>query len=341
MSAFQAFLSTMLAVTEAPAPFRWGILGVARINRALVGPLASNGHQLLAIASRSFDRARHYAEAQGIPRAYGSYEELLADPDLDAVYIPLPHSMHVEWAEKAAEAKKHVLVEKPISLDGAGVRTLQSAARTHDVIITEAFMYRHHPLVARARELAHDGTIGRLQGVRGTFSFVLDRPADTRLDPEYGGGSVWDVGCYPISFARTIVGQRPVAVQAVANWSPGRIDLSFWGQLQFPDDIVAHVHSSFESPFKTEMEIIGSEGRLVIRHPFKPEPTETIEVMKANETYTITVEGPSLYQGEVDDVRDAARAGRPPLVTLEDSLDNVDTLTALLRAARNGGTVEP
>ena len=166
-------------------------------------------------------------------------------------------------------------------------------------------------------------------------SCSIDR-ADTRLDPEYGGGSVWDVGCYPVSFARTIVGQRPVSVQAVANWSPGKIDLSFWGQLQFPDDIVAHVHSSFESPFKTEMEIIGSEGRLVIRHPFKPEPTETIEVMKANEAYTITVEGPSLYQGEVDDVRDAARAGRPPLVTLEDSLDNVDTLTALLRAARSG-----
>ena len=119
-----AFLSTMLPVTEAPAPFRWGILGVARINRALVGPLASNGHQLLAIASRSVERARTYAEAQGIARAYGSYEELLADPDIDAVYIPLPHSMHVEWAEKAAQAGKHVLVEKPISLDGAGVRTL-------------------------------------------------------------------------------------------------------------------------------------------------------------------------------------------------------------------------
>ena len=326
-------------MTETPAPFRWGILGVARINRALVGPLAANGHQLLAIASRSAERARTYAETQGIARAYGSYEELLADPDLDAVYIPLPHSMHVEWAEKAAQAGKHVLVEKPISLDGGGVRTLQAAARTHGVVITEAFMYRHHPLVAKARELAHDGTIGRLQGVRGTFSFVLDRAFDTRLVPEFGGGSLWDVGCYPVSFARTIVGRRPLSVQAVANWGPGVVDLSFFGQLQFPDNVVAQVHSSFESPFKTEMEIIGSEGRLVIRHPFKPEPTETIEVMKAHETYTVTVEGPSLYQGEVDDVRDAARAGREPLVTLEDSLDNVDTLTALLEAARSGTTV--
>jgi len=327
-------------VTDSSAPFRWGILGVARINRSLVGPLASNGHQLLAIASRSIERARAYAEAQGIPRAYGSYEELLADPDIDAVYIPLPHSMHVEWAEKAAEARKHVLVEKPISLDGAGVRTLQSAARQHDVVITEAFMYRHHPLVARARELAHDGTIGRLQGVRGTFSFVLDRLSDTRLDPALGGGCLWDVGCYPVSFARTMVGARPVSVTAAANWSPARIDLSFFGQIVFPDDIVAHVHSSFESPFKTEMEVIGSEGRLLIRHPFKPEPTETIEVMTATETYTVTVDGPPLYQGEVDDVRDAARAGRPPLVTLEDSLDNVDTLTALLKSARSGNPVE-
>ncbi|WP_157899581.1 Gfo/Idh/MocA family protein [Luteitalea pratensis] len=326
-------------MTESPAPFRWGILGVARINRALVGPLASNGHQLLAIASRSVERARTYAETQGIARAYGSYEALLGDPDIDAVYIPLPHSMHVEWAVKAAEARKHVLVEKPISLDGAGVRVLMSAARTHDVVITEAFMYRHHALVARARELAHDGTIGRLQGVRGTFSFVLDRAFDTRLVPEFGGGSLWDVGCYPVSFARTIVGHRPLSVQAVANWGAGEIDLSFFGQLQFPGGVVAQVHSSFESPFKTEVEIIGSEGRLLVRHPFKPEPTETIEVMKANEAYTVTVDGPLLYQGEVDDVRDAARAGRAPLVTLEDSLDNVDTLTALLQAARSGNTV--
>ena len=329
----------MLRVTEAPAPFRWGILGVARINRSLVGPLAANGHQLLAVASRNIERAQGYADSQGIPRAYGSYEALLGDPDIDAVYIPLPHSMHVEWAEKAAEAGKHVLVEKPIALEGSGVRTLQSAARTYDVIITEAFMYRHHPLVAKARELAHDGTIGRLQGVRGTFSFALDRPADTRLDPEFGGGSLWDVGCYPVSFARTIIGQRPLSVQAAANWSPAKIDLSFWGQLQYPDDIVAHVHSSFESPFKTEMEIIGSEGRLLIKHPFKPEPTETIEVMTATETYTVSVDGPPLYQGEVDDVRDAARTGRAPLVTLDDSLDNVETLTALLRAARGGNTV--
>jgi predicted dehydrogenase len=329
----------MLPMTETSAPFRWGILGVARINRSLVGPLSANGHQLLAIASRSIDRARSYAEAHTIARAYGSYEALLADADLDAVYIPLPHSMHVQWAALAAAAGKHVLVEKPMSLDGAGVRTLQAAARQHGVVITEAFMYRHHPLVAKVRELAHDGTIGRLQGVRGTFSFVLDRPTDTRFDPDHGGGSLWDVGCYPVSFARTIVGARPVSVQALARWSPNGIDLSFFGQVLFPDDVVAQVHSSFESPFKTEMEVVGSDGRLLIRRPFKPEPIETIEVTKAAGTFTVTVEGPPLYQGEVDDVRAAAREGRPPLVTLEDSLDNVDTLTALLDAARRGTTV--
>ncbi len=326
-------------VTETPVPFRWGILGVARINRSLVGPLASNGHQLLAIASRTLERAREYAAAQGIPRAYGSYEALLADPEIDAVYIPLPHSMHVEWSVKAAAAGKHVLVEKPASLDAAGIGLLQAAAREHGVVITEAFMYRHHPIVAMARQLAHDGTIGRLQGVRGTFSFVLDRPGDTRFDVEHGGGSLWDVGCYPVSFARTIVGAPPISVQAVAAWSSAGIDMSFFGQLRFPDEVVAQVHSSFESPFKTEIEIVGSEGRLLIRHPFKPETTETIEVSTADGTRTVTVEGPPLYQGEVDDVRDAAREGRAPLVTLADSLDNVDTLQALAAAARSGETV--
>jgi predicted dehydrogenase len=157
--------------------------------------------------------------------------------------------------------------------------------------------------------------------------------------PELGGGSLWDVGCYPVSFARTIIGGRPLSVQAVARWGAPDVDMSFFGQLRFPGDVVAQVHSSFESPFRTEIEIIGSEGRLLVRHPFKPEPVETIEVMKAHETYTVTVEGPLLYQGEVDDVREAARSGRAPLVTLEDSLDNVDTLTALLEAARSGNTV--
>ena len=326
-------------VTETPVPFRWGILGVARINRSLVGPLASNGHRLLAIASRTLERAREYAAAQQIPRAYGSYEALLADPEIDAVYIPLPHSMHVEWSVKAAAAGKHVLVEKPASLDAAGIVLLQAAAREHGVVITEAFMYRHHPIVAVARQLAHDGTIGRLQAVRGTFSFVLDRPGDTRLDVEHGGGSLWDVGCYPASFARTIVGARPISVQAVAAWSSAGVDMSFFGQLRFPDEVVAQVHSSFESPFKTEIEIVGSEGRLLIRHPFKPETVETIEVSTADGTRTVTVEGPPLYQGEVDDVRDAAREGRAPLVTLADSLDNVDTLQALAAAARSGETV--
>ncbi len=330
---------TMLPMTEAPVPFRWGILGVARINRSLVGPLGSNGHQLLAIASRDSERARTYAEAQGIPRAYGSYEQLLADADIDAVYIPLPHSMHVEWAVKSAAAGKHVLIEKPASLDAAGIGLMQAAAREHGVVITEAFMYRHHPLVATARQLAHDGTIGRLQGVRGTFSFVLDRSGDTRLVPEHGGGSLWDVGCYPVSFARTIVGTRPDSVQAVAAFSSAGVDLSFFGQLRFPGGVVAHVHSSFESPFRTEMEIIGSEGRLLIPHPCKPTPTETIEVLTADGASTVTVEGPPLYQGEVDDVRDAAREGRAPLVTLADSLDNVETLQALAAAARSGETV--
>ena len=326
-------------MTDSSSPFRWGILGVARINRALIEPLSANGHQLIGIASRHIDRARTYAESRGIPRAYGSYEALLDDPDIDAVYIPLPNSMHVEWAVRAAEANKHVLCEKPIAIDSAGVRTLQAAARKYDVVITEAFMYRHHPLVARARELARDGTIGRLQGVRGTFSFVLDRPGDVRFLPELGGGSLWDVGCYPVSFARTIVGARPLTVQGAATWAPGDVDLSFFGQLQFPDNVVAQVHSSFESPFKTEIEIVGSEGRLLIRHPFKPEPTETIEVMTARDTYDVSVNGRPLYQGEVDDVRDAARARRPPLVTLDDSLDNVETLVALLEAARSGETV--
>ncbi len=329
----------MAGVTDIAAPFCWGILGVARINRSLVGPLRQGRHQLVAVASRSLDRARAYADAQGIPTAYGSYADLIADPAVDAVYIPLPNSMHVEWAVKAAAAGKHVLCEKPIALDATGIRQMQEAARTHGVVITEAFMYRHHPLVAKVTALAHDGTIGRLQGIRGTFSFPLDRPGDTRFDAGLGGGSLWDVGCYPVSFARTVAAARPLAVQGAAAWSEGDVDLSFFGQLHFPGNVFAQIHCSFESPFKTEVEVIGSEGRLLIRHPFKPEITETIEVQRGDEHTTVAVDGPPLYQGEVDDVAEAARTGRPPLVTLADSLDNTETLVALLEAARTGATV--
>lgn len=319
--------------------FRWGILGVARINRALVGPLATGRHQLRAIASRTAARAEAYAAEHGIPHAYGSYEALLADPEIDAVYIPVPNSFHAELSIAAARAGKHVLCEKPLALSGDEVRAIAEAASANGVVVTEAFMYRHHPIVTRIRTLIAEGAIGRVLGVYGVFSFVHDRPGDVRFDPALGGGSLWDVGCYPVGFARTILGERPVTAQGVAQWSERGVDLSFFGQLTFPSGIVAQVVSSFESPFRTEMDVTGTAGRLRVTHAFKPREQEQLELIVGDQVTVIDVPGPPLYQGQVDDVAEAATTGRPPLVTLEDSRDNVEALAALLESARTGRTV--
>lgn len=329
----------MAAVTSDERPFRWGILGVARINRVQLVPLSTGRHRLVAVASRTVARAEAYAAEHGIPRPYGSYDALLADPEIDGVYIPVPNSLHAELTIRAARAGKHVLCEKPLALSADEVRAIADAAEANGVVVTEAFMYRHHPVVSRTRALLQDGVIGRVVGVTGVFSFMHDRPADVRFDPALGGGSLWDVGCYPVSFARTVLGQRPVAVQGAAAWSARGVDLTFFGQLIFDDGVVAQVMSSFEAPFRTGMEVIGTEGRLRVPHPFKPQERDVIEVIRDDTTEVVEVEGPPLYQGQADDLADAARSGRAPLVTLEDSLANTETLVGLLEAARSGATI--
>ena len=329
----------MSGVTAIDTSFRWGILGVARINRALIAPLNTGRHRLVAVASRTAERAEAYAAEHGIARAFGSYDALLADPDIDAVYIPVPNSLHAELSIRAARAGKHVLCEKPLALSADEVRAIQDAATANGVVVTEAFMYRHHPVVSHTRTLLQQGVIGRVIGLRGVFTFMHDRPGDVRFDPALGGGCLWDVGCYPVSFARTVLGARPLAVQGMAAWSDRGIDLSFFGQLHFPDGVVAQVLSSFEAPFSTEIEVVGTLGRLRIPHPFKPQERDVIEVVRGDEVERIEVEGPALYQGQVDDLAEAACTGRPPLVTLDDSLENTETLVALLDAARSGQIV--
>ncbi len=319
--------------------FRWGILGVARINRALVGPLNTGRHRLLAIASRTAARAEAYAAEHGIPRAYGSYEALLADPEIDGVYIPVPNSLHAPLTIQAARAGKHVLCEKPLALSGEEVQAIADAAAAHGVVVTEAFMYRHHPIVSRMKALIEEGAIGRVLGAFGVFSFVHDRPNDVRFDPELGGGSLWDVGCYPVGFIRTLLGERPATVYGVGAWSPRDVDLTFFGQLTFPGGVVAQIVSSFETAFRTEVDVTGTEGRLRVTHAFKPREREIIELIRGDEVTPIEVDGPPLYQGQVDDLVEAATTGRAPLVTLDDSRDNVETLAALLASARTGQAV--
>lgn len=325
------------------APLRWGILSTARINRALLPPLAASArNELVAVASRDADRARAYAELHGIPRSYGSYEELLASPEIDVVYNPLPNHLHVPLTVAAAQAGKHVLCEKPLALSVAEVDAVIAAAATHGVVVAEAFMYRHHALTLHVRELVASGRIGQPLTARGSFSFPLTNPDDVRLDPAMGGGSLWDIGCYPLSYARTAFGEQPI--EATGWWQLGDtgVDMAFWGMLRFPSGAVAQVDCSFRAPFRAQMELVGTEGMIVVPDPFKPDGDEKLFVGTAiDQLEAVEVAGGPLYAGEVEDLADAVLLGTTPRVTLADTRANTAAIVALLASAGTGGTPLP
>ena len=315
----------------------WGLMGTARINRALIPPLrVSARNRLLAVASREEERASAYAREWGIERVHGSYEALLADRDIDVVYLPLPNGLHAEWAIRAVRAGKHVLCEKPLALTVEEVDAMFAAAREAGVTVAEAFMYRHHPQTTRVRELVVSGALGRVRFVRGTFSFPLTRPHDVRLSPALGGGSLWDVGCYPLSFARYVLGQEPLEVAGAQHEGRTGVDMSFAAQLRFPDDVLVQFDCSFEAPFRTVMEVVGEEASLVVTQPFKPGAGAQLLLNHGDTSETLEVPEADLYIGEVEDLADAVLLGQPPRVTLADSRGNVAAIVALLRSAREG-----
>ncbi len=301
---------------------------------------AAQGHELVAVASRSIEKAREHAAQWSIPgaptpRALGSYDALLASPDIDVVYIPLPNSLHAEWAIRAADAGKHVLCEKPLALTVDEVDRIAGAAKRAGVVVAEAFMYRHHPQTLRIRQLIDSGAIGELQLVRGAFTFNLDRAGDVRRDLALGGGSIWDVGCYPISLARFVVGAEPVEVFGRAIYGPTGIDEGFAGQLIFSDAQYAQFDSGFRAPFRTHAEIVGTTGAITVAHPFKPTHQETLLLNRGDRVEELPVTShEELYLPQIEDLGRAILDGAPPRVSLADSRGNVATILALLESAR-------
>jgi predicted dehydrogenase len=320
---------------------RWGLLGTARINRMVIPPLrASLRNRLDAVASRTPRRADEYAREWGIARALGSYEALLADPAIDAVYVSLPNALHAEWSVRAVEAGKHVLCEKPLALSVTDVDAIAAAAAGSGRCVAEAFMYRHHPQSDLVIRLVQEGAIGEVRRMRGSFRFTHNRPEDARWLLEMGGGSLWDVGCYPVSFARMVMGAEPVEVTAEQVVGPTGVDIAFSGLLRFPGDVIAQMDSSFSAPFHTGMEISGTTGTLIIRNPFKPGIGATVDLVDAQgRVQTLAAADQELYSGEIEDLASAALDGTPPRISLADSRGNTAALVALLEAARTGQTV--
>jgi len=314
----------------------WGFLSTAKINRALIKPLsASKRTRLLAVASRSQSTADAYAREWKIPRAHGNYEALLADPEIDVIYNSLPNHLHAEWTIKALRAGKHVLCEKPLALTLDEADAMIAASKETGKVLAEAFMYRHHAQTLKVKEIVDSGALGELQLIKGAFTFTLTRAGNFRFVKEMGGGSLWDVGCYPISYARMIVGEQPVEVFGWQVEGAGGSDESFIGQMRFQNGVHAQFDSGFRSAFRAYMEIVGSDAVLKIPVPFKPGEKNTLYLLHGYAEEEISVTGNELYLGEVDDMCDAVLLNKPARISLSDSRGNIAVILALLEAANN------
>jgi predicted dehydrogenase len=320
-----------------PTPrLRWGILGCARIARRglIPGLRASRTGELVALASRDAAKARVWAEEFGVPKTYGTYTELLADPDLDAVYLPLPNEGHAPYARAAADAGKHVLCEKPLALDAAEAAAMVAHARERGVLLMEAFMWRHQPRTLALRDLVRGGAIGDLRLIRSSFSFPID-PADWRLDPARGGGALWDVGTYGVSTARLFAGAEPVEVRAQAHFGPTSVDLSLNALLSFPGELLAAIDCSFEGPFRCAYELVGTSGAIEVPDAYLPpaQPVAHARNPDGSLRETLRFDGTDQYAAMVDAFAAGVAAGRLP-DPAEDGLAQMQTLDAVLAAAR-------
>ena len=319
---------------------RWGLLSTARITKALLDPLrTSKRNQVLAVASRTQDKADEYARKHKVKRAYGSYADLLADPDIDVIYNALPNHLHAEWTIKAVQAGKHVLCEKPLALTLAEVDAMSAAVEKYGKVVAEAFMYRSHAQTLKVRELVTDGKLGKVRLVRGSYTYPGTDPDNYRWKPEMGGGGLWDVGCYPLSYIRFVLGAEPLEVFGWQVTGPTGVDEIFTAQLRFPEDVFAQIDCSVKIPLHVFMEIVGDEATLIIPNPYNPGVKETLYLTRGGKTETIAVKGTEPFCGEVEDMADAVLLGQPPRVSLADSRANTAVILALFESAKTGKPV--
>jgi predicted dehydrogenase len=329
---------------SAVAPVRWGVLGAAHIAISKVIPAMQRSPMtpVVAIASRDLAKARAAATQLGISRAYGSYEELLADPDVDAIYIPLPNHLHVPWSIRAAEAGKHVLCEKPLALSAADARQLLQVRDRTGVQIGEAFMVRAHPQWAAVRELIAEGRIGELKAIAGHFSYFRRDPADVRSRPEWGGGALMDVGCYPITLARWLFDAEPIEVTGVLEYDPEfNVDRVGSGLLRFPSGQATFTCGSQLVSYQS-MQVYGTEGRIEARIPFTP-PFDTPSRIFIDDGSAFAgaaaeeIEFPAVDQYRLQGERfsEAVRGVGHVPTTLEDAIGNMAVIDAVFRSAKS------
>jgi D-xylose 1-dehydrogenase (NADP+, D-xylono-1,5-lactone-forming) len=313
----------------------WGLMSTAPINERILDAARESGlAEVVAVGSREADRAEAYARERGIPRAHGSYDELLADPEIEAVYISLPNGLHVEWTLRALEAGKHVLCEKPFSRHADEVERVFDVAESAGLVVSEGFMWRHHPQTARLVQLLEEGTIGALRLVRVGFSFPLeiDRgPNDARFSAELDGGALMDLGCYCIGAIRLVAGE-PASLVGKQVVGPTGVDVIFTGAFTHADEVLSHFDCSFVVPRRAELEVLGEEGSLFLTTPFVI-TSPGIELRRDGGVKQVVVEQADAYRLELDNVSAAIRGEAPPLLGREDAVAQARTIEALYESA--------
>jgi len=325
---------------------RWGVLSTASIavGKVIPGMRASRRTEVLAIASRDLARAEATARSLGIPRAYGSYEELLADPDVDAVYLPLPNHLHAAWTIAAARAGKHVLCEKPLSLTAAEAQEMVDACREAGVVLMEAFMYRLHPSWEAVRDILASGRIGRLRAIDSWFSYHNADPEDIRNIAEYGGGALYDIGCYCVNLSRMLFGTEPTAVAASIIRDPDSgVDILTSGLLTFREGTATFTCATQVEPDQ-RVHIYGTQGRIEIEIPFNIPPDRPSRILViaggdppvAPATQVIEFPATDPYGAEADRFAAAVLDGTPVPIDCEDAIANLRVIERLFEAAGQG-----
>lgn len=319
-------------------PVNWGIISTADINRKVIpGAQESPQVELLGVASRDAARAQAYASEWGISRSYGSYEELLADPDIEAVYISLPNSMHVEWSIRSLEAGKHVLCEKPFTRRPDEVTEAFDVADKTGHLLTEAFMWRHNPQTTKLKELVDDGAIGELRLIRSTFSYGLYDETNIRLRTDADGGALMDVGCYNVSGSR-LLGGEPERVWGEAWYGPSGTDWVFTSTMRFPNDVIATFDCGTALPNRDELEAIGSDGALFLDDPWHC-TTPVIELRREDGVERIEIAREDSYRLELENLSGAIRGSGDLLLGRDDALGQARALEALHASATSAKAV--
>ncbi len=318
---------------------RWGFLSTANIGRTRVAPAiqqSSNG-EIVAVASRSLDKAQEFADELNIPTAYGSYEELLADPNVDAIYNPLPNSEHALWSMRCADAGKPTLCEKPLASDAAEAQQMVDYFRDRGILFAEAFMYRFHPQTQYVKNLLDQGAIGQLTAIKASFTFPISDEGNIRLSKELVGGSLMDVGCYCVNVMRFMTGEEPDRASAVARYGDhSGVDETLAGVLGFPSGVVGHFDSSLRTFMAHAYELRGTGGRILVEEGFvmnADQPTQ-VEVWRGSDHETVTIQPANSYTLMAEDFADALLNRREPRFDPQDGVNNMRVIDTLLAATR-------